>query len=106
MFSQVVLGAFFKKRDNHRQFQWQKILRKKNFKIQQLVFNLIVINESDSDTISHSRSMNIKFSPTTENSRHTPSDSGSNDGFFSITINEKLIPHTQKINERKKLSLF
>ena len=37
------------------------IEKKKNCKIQQLTFKLIIINDSDFDTISNSRSKNMEF---------------------------------------------
>ena len=49
-------GDVPKEKNNRRQFQWQTVLKKKNFKIQQLI-----INDSDSDTIPISRPMNMEL---------------------------------------------
>ena len=53
-------GDVPKKKDNRRQFQWQTMLKKENFKIQQLI---LAINDDE-------------LSPITGNSLLTPPDSG------------------------------
>ena len=82
-------GDVLKEGDSRRQFQWQTVLKKENLKIQQLTFSLIVINDSDSDTVPNSRSMNMELPPTASSFR-TPSDSGTSDEPFSTTIDDAI----------------
>ena len=46
-------GDLFKKKDNRRQFQWQTVLKKENFKIQQL---MLTINDDELSPITGIRS--------------------------------------------------
>ena len=75
---------------------------KKNPKIQQLIYNFIIINDSDFDTIPNSRSMNGSMNMEiflTASSSRTSSDSGNNDELFSIIINDAISTAYAK-NER------
>ena len=74
MFSPVVSGTFLKKRIIPVNFQWQTVLKKENFKIQQLI---LAINDDE-------------LSPITGNSFPTPLDSGTSDKFFPMTINDAI----------------
>ena len=66
-------GDVLKEGDNRRQFQWQTMLKKENFKIQQLI---LAINDDE-------------LSPITGSSLPTPSDSETSDE-LSVTINDAI----------------
>ena len=86
MFSPVVPRMFLKKRDNRRQFQWQTVLKKIK-KIQQLI--LAINNGEFSPTTGGTREPSLIRTPP-ESSPPTPSDSGINDEFFPMTINDAI----------------
>ena len=67
-------GDVFKEKDNRRQFQWQTMLKKENFKIQQLI---LAINDDE-------------LSPITGNLFPTPPDSGASDETFPMIINDAI----------------
>ena len=80
--SPVAQGTFLKK--NRRQFQWQTVLKKENFRIQQLI---LAVNDNEFFPIT----INDEFGRWTSNgsSFPTPFDSGNCDE-FPITINDAI----------------
>ena len=80
-------GDVFKKGDNRRQFQWQTVLKKESFKIQQLI--LIINNDELSPTTGGTREPSLMKTPP-ENSPPTSSDSGTSEEFFPMTINDAI----------------